>query len=606
MIDKNTNNIISINQKTLGEKSINMNTNKELDEYDKYLKIELENFKKPSPKKFSINNIEYVDNTEDPNLYNERNFIMENEESNIEKNSNFIRENFDKSIKQNKTYNNSNHDDYSTERENNNSLDKNINLINNNETHNQNLNMNITQNFKNTSINDKTNDVILNNLNNNKNINLINSNDNNPNQLFHKNVLLSSENGNPNCNNYEDLNIMNIHFDNYNNLNNQSYKNRMINYQNLNINTDLNDYLTDKVSNHLENNMINNYDNELIDDNEKYMFSNNIEYTNYNLNTNYNQENENTVDIINSNKKPETNKSKNRTNFDFFSNNTNFANNLLQNNYIINSNNHNYIDYRDAFMKEGKVHNDVFFINDKVTEYDSILNNNNNIKNHHVKSTNQDLFKNNVELENIKYSYETDLNEKLEHKLKKAALSLNNKNTNNGFLFDFNPKRAAYDKAVYCSFTPKNIKTLSDQTLSNSELMPSKKNKKSSNTNIHENVNSNYNEIDDYANKNYYTQNQTQKEEIIINENINSLANIKEKTIQINNIKEDENSNHKQNNYFNKSEYAENNQLHICKSENLRREYDNDSSIQTNREREKWNLISEKNNVTGDLNNLGN
>ena len=43
MIDKNTNNNISINQKTLGEKSINMNTNKELDEYDKYLKIEVIN-----------------------------------------------------------------------------------------------------------------------------------------------------------------------------------------------------------------------------------------------------------------------------------------------------------------------------------------------------------------------------------------------------------------------------------------------------------------------------------------------------------------------------------------------------------------------------------
>jgi len=622
--DKNENNFF---HNESDKKSIKLVQNKELDEYDKYLKLELENFRKPTPKRFSNSKIDYIDNNEEPDACNVKNFNMENEDSN-ESNINNFNQNFNKTNKQINKNNQSNNESYSIGRGTNNSLED-QQLSKKNEIENFYFDKNTFQDFKKIIENNTKDLALVNNLNNIDNLNKLN-NIINTNTLMSNNFLSRSENGNPdtnivaNQNNYESTSINNNNF--YNKqiadkfiMNREQFDNFQNFQNNVNINTDLNDYLTDKNSNYVEN--PNNCDNELIDDNEKYIFSNNLEYTNYNINTNSNQENldiDNTQDIINN--------YNNRKNFDIFNKNqkigkkflqkevndinsldedeeTNYqinqnnnnlklneitnSNSSKENNYNnnkiqINHNNKNFEDYNNAFLREGNVQNDLLFYNDKATEYESILNNcPNNILGNSKASQNQ-MHKDKNEIDDLKYSYETEINKKLELKLKKAAVSFNN-NKSFGNQIGLDPKRPAYDKANYCSFTQNNIKTLSDQT-ANSELLPSKPLNRTHNLNIYENLNN------ERESRKIILEND--KQNYFRNEDKDGLIEIqKEESIQFNKIHGLDISREKQNNLREESEYYKE-VSNISQSDNYGKANENiEYCPQKNNERKRWKIF---------------
>ncbi len=545
-------------QKSCEEKSISSSqVNRDLDEYDKYLKMELENFKKPASMiSNSSDKIQLKDNS---NFISNKNFNIDKEISSIEKKQDlyFNQLNNKSSNVMNTSNNNLFNEDFSSVRNiNDNSIPDIISNV-----------------FKNISINDTKGNIFFNKKNSKF------TDDNNKEKDIPNDLLASSEIGNVNFNNQ--INYENDYSTNENNQYGSNYdfnfnkyftfkkpieNGKSINFENKEKNKETEEKIDmDLDRSIIENKFIqNDYKNIedkkvdcLIDeDNVKYMFTNNnMENNDFDKDNNSYQENlevdisgnktniwdnNNRDKITNSNQLEskkgnmmdkstkylnQINSPEDDSNFNnntqedknlLLTKNTNSNISFIQNNNEINSN----LDDENP-NKEKSILND----KDKLSDYDNIMNNfisfsNNNLMNklNFSNQSQNNILNNNTNVENKleieihkKSSFDSKniLNEEVGKKDKIGNLSVIDENDifdndftrNRIFLVKSDKQKCDDFKSNYLSFSPKNKKSITkNHTMNNSELILNKKNSKDIDIDINEN-NSNEEDNENESNK---------------------------------------------------------------------------------------------------------
>ena len=365
--------------------------NEVLDEYDKYLNMELKNFHK-SPSININNSLDLIDEENNKIEYNEKNFVMGNQENSIN----------DQVLKSSINENSPNKKNF-------------INTEKYNEE-------NITEKEINNSINNFSNFTLNANRNSNNNIHdeLIQNNSNKKDDFNKSNINNRAIFSSLNSNNYEtlenEINKNNFLVNNYDP--NLGYE-KQNNYSEYNKNT-----------NNLHNYIMNNTEENIQTGNNKNIYDipdKNFQKTNYNFKNLDSQ----LVNSYNSNEFKDEDKY--------------------------------FIDYKDAFLKEGKVQNHPSLFESRQTDYDSIFNTNQN-NNFNLPQN----VKNKEIIDNVNY-YEVELTDKFNEKLKNAQINLITKNNEK-----ISPKKGAYSRDNLNCYSPSNIKTLSDQTLNNTETLVNK------------------------------------------------------------------------------------------------------------------------------------
>ena len=381
------NNFLNTNPKN----QIIIKNNEVLDEYDKYLNMELKNFHK-SPSININNSLDLIDEENNKIEYNEKNFVMGNQENSI--NDQVLKSSINENSPNKKNFNNT--EKYNEE--------------------------NITEKEINNSINNFSNFTLNANRNSNNNIHdeLIQNNSNKKDDFNKSNINNRAIFSSLNSNNYEtlenEINKNNFLVNNYDP--NLGYE-KQNNYSEYNKNT-----------NNLHNYIMNNTEENIQTGNNKNIYDipdKNFQKTNYNFKNLDSQ----LVNSYNSNEFKDEDKY--------------------------------FIDYKDAFLKEGKVQNHPSLFESRQTDYDSIFNTNQN-NNFNLPQN----VKNKEIIDNVNY-YEVELTDKFNEKLKNAQINLITKNNEK-----ISPKKGAYSRDNLNCYSPSNIKTLSDQTLNNTETLVNK------------------------------------------------------------------------------------------------------------------------------------